>query len=129
MPVRSLPAAQWNTAGAVDVVEIGHLLVVPGGIDDRHVVVGDRVAVVREGAVLFDLEVGTQVDHGAHAQGVEPDEVGLGEPVQAVGTEQHTPPGDPIVHRRVAPEVTEVVDGLELDVAVGVLDGGADSSG
>ena len=102
---------------------------VPRDVDDRQVVERHRVEVHREAAPLLQLTVGPQVDHGVQVEGPEHLDVGGRAPLQTVGPVEGAPARDPAVRRRIAAEVTEVVDGFEDQAAVGFGDGGHDVRG
>ena len=69
----------------------GRLGRVPDDVHQRQVVVANRVGVDREAASLDQLVLGAQVDHGAQPEAAQELEVGLGQPVQAIGPEQGAP--------------------------------------
>lgn len=80
-------------------------------------VVVDRVGLEGEPPVLLDLVRGAQVDHGLEAERLQPGDIGLGDPVDAVGPVQRLPLRHVTIGRGVAAEVTEVERPLELDVS------------
>ena len=88
---------------------------VPGDVDHREVVEGDRVGLDGEPATLFQLQPGPQIEDGVDAELTYHLEVGGGEAVEAVGPEQPAPAGDPAIGGRVPPQVPEVVNGIEGD--------------
>ena len=81
------------------------------------VVVLDGVGLEGEATVFSDLVRGAEVDDGAQTEGLELEDVGFGDPVDAVGPVQRVPPGGAAVGRGVSAQVTEVEGSLELDVA------------
>ena len=105
-PVRSLPAAQWNTAGSASgsastsnafanrgapicqhvsvrpdqevlvAIEVWAAPRAPGLVDDWQVVEDDRVGVDRESSALVELRIAAQVDDRVEAERLECFDVG-----------------------------------------------------
>ena len=97
------------------VVGVGTIEVLPGAVDHRHMVEGHRVLGVGEGAPLLQFGVAAQVDHRAQAQFADDFQVGSGQAIEPIGSEEGAPASGAAVVGGVATHVAKVVHRVEHD--------------
>ena len=98
-------AGHEHLAIAVDeerrgVAERLELLRAPDDVEHGVMVVVDGVRLEGEAAVLLDLVRGAEVDDRAQAEGLQPEDVGVGDAVDAVGPVEGLPLGGAAVGGR-----------------------------